>query len=75
VRKRHLNELGAILTELIPIGLQGCIGPRTKVTLLMADYFNSLHGMARTRLCSFLYQTIASGSEVSIVERRVERQA
>jgi hypothetical protein len=37
-------------------------GPRHKVPLLMADHPNSLHGMARTRVCNFLYQTTASGS-------------
>jgi hypothetical protein len=68
VRRRHLYELGAISIELISRGLQGCIGPRHRVPLLMVDYPNSLHGMARTRVCNFLYQTTASGSKIPITE-------
>jgi hypothetical protein len=49
VRRRHLNELGAILTELIPRGLQRCAVPRHKVPLLVADYITSLHGTEEER--------------------------
>jgi hypothetical protein len=62
VHRRHLNELGVILIELVPKGLQGCVGPKHKVPLLMDDYLNILHGMERAKVCGFLYQTKATGS-------------
>jgi hypothetical protein len=64
--------MGAILIEIIPRGLQGYAGPRYRVPLLMVDYFNILYEMERTRLCIFLYQTTANGSEVSITESMAE---
>jgi hypothetical protein len=59
VRKRNLNEMGTILIELVPRGLKGCVGPRPKVPLPMDNHSNILHGMARDKVCSFLYQTKA----------------
>jgi hypothetical protein len=56
VHRRHLNDVGDILIELVPRGLQGCVGPRHTFPLLMADYLNSLHGMARDKVCNFLCQ-------------------
>jgi hypothetical protein len=55
VRRRHLRELGTLSIKLVPSGLQGCTGPRYRIPLLMASHPHSLHGMAGTRVCNFLY--------------------
>jgi hypothetical protein len=53
--QRHLRDLGALSIEPIPSGLQGCIGPRYIIPLLMATHPHRLHGMEGTRICSFFY--------------------
>jgi hypothetical protein len=55
VHVRHLYEMGTLPIEFISRGLQGCIGARHRVPLIMDDYSNSLHGMVRTKVCNFLY--------------------
>jgi hypothetical protein len=68
VHKRHFHELGTIYIELISRGLKGCVESRHKVSLLIVDYPNILHGMARTRVCGLLYQTTTSGREIPLTE-------
>jgi hypothetical protein len=71
VCRRHLYELGIISIELISRGLQGCAEPKHIVSLLMVDYHNILHGMARTRVCGLLYQTTTSRSEIPLTDIQV----
>jgi hypothetical protein len=68
VWRRHLYDLGAISIELVSRGLQGCVGPRHIVSLLMTDYPNSLPGIVRTRVCGLLYQTVANRREIPLTE-------
>jgi hypothetical protein len=75
VRRSNLYELDTISIEFISRGVQGCAGPTHIVSLLVVDYPNSLHGMARTRVCDLLYQTTTSVSKIPLTAIRDAGQA
>jgi hypothetical protein len=72
VHRRHLCELGSISIEIASRGLQGCIGPRHRVSLLVVDYPNSLHGMARTMVCDLCTRPHLAGARYLLLRSELQ---